>query len=92
MSQTTYQIIEPYINRALAGLLTTYEAEVSLPFGKKYVAVTSIPDFDRNAQVRGYYGLITDISEQRLAALRERKRAEEASILDERCSHSTRNS
>ncbi|MHC5936107.1 AAA family ATPase [Nostoc sp.] len=84
MSETTYQIIEPYINRALAGQITTYEAEVSLPFGKKYVAVTSIPDIDRNAQVRGYYGLIADISEQRNAALRERKSAEEASILEER--------
>ncbi|MEH1907971.1 PAS domain-containing sensor histidine kinase, partial [Nostoc sp.] len=84
MSETTYQIIEPYINRALAGQITTYEAEISLPFGKKYVAVTSIPDIDRNAQVRGYYGLIADISEQRNAALRERKSAEEASILEER--------
>ncbi|MEH1900247.1 MAG: PAS domain-containing protein, partial [Nostoc sp.] len=84
MSEAAYQIIEPYINRVLAGQIITYEAEVPLPLGKKYVAVTSIPDFDLNAQVRGYYGLITDISEQRNAALRERKRAEDALILEER--------
>ncbi|MEH1962133.1 MAG: AAA family ATPase [Nostoc sp.] len=84
MSEASYQIIEPYMNRALAGEIITYEAEVSFPLGKKYIAVTSIPDFDLNAQVRGYYGLITDISEQRNAALLERKRAEEASILEER--------
>ncbi|MEH2361066.1 AAA family ATPase [Nostoc sp.] len=84
MSEATYQIIEPYMNRALAGEVITYEAEIPLPLGKKYVAVTSIPDFDLNAQVRGYYGLITDISEQRNAALLERKRAEESSILEER--------
>ncbi|MBD2524704.1 AAA family ATPase [Nostoc sp. FACHB-133] len=84
MSEAAYEIIEPYMNRALAGEIITYEAEVPLPLGKKYVAVTSIPDFDLNAQVRGYYGLITDISEQRNAALLERKRAEEASILEER--------
>ena len=84
MSEAAYEIIEPYINRALAGQIITYEAEVPLPLGKKYVAVTSIPDFDLNAQVRGYYGLITDISEQRNAALRERKRAEDALILEER--------
>ncbi|WP_341530193.1 AAA family ATPase [Nostoc sp. UHCC 0302] len=76
MSKAAYQIIEPYMNRALAGEIITYEAEVPLPLGKKYVAVTSIPDFDLNAQVRGYYGLITDIS--------DRKRAEESSILEER--------
>ncbi|MEH1844789.1 MAG: AAA family ATPase [Nostoc sp.] len=84
ISEAAYQIIEPYINRALAGQIITYEAEVPLPLGKKYIAVTSIPDFDLNAQVRGYYGLITDISEQRNAALRERKRAEDALILEER--------
>ncbi|MEH2341281.1 MAG: AAA family ATPase [Nostoc sp.] len=84
MSEASYEIIEPYMNRALAGEITTYEAEVSFPLGKKYLAVTSIPDFDLNAQVRGYYGLITDISEQRNAALLERKLAEEASILEER--------
>ncbi|BCL38312.1 AAA family ATPase [Nostoc sp. MS1] len=84
MSEAAYEIIEPYMNRALAGEIITYEAEVSFPLGKKYVAVTSIPDFDLNAQVRGYYGLITDISEQRKAALCERQRAEETSILEER--------
>ncbi|MEH2238500.1 AAA family ATPase [Nostoc sp.] len=84
MSEAAYQIIEPYINRALAGETITYEAELPLPMGKKYVAVTSIPDLDINAQVRGYYGLITDISEQRNAALRERKRGENALILEER--------
>ncbi|MEH2252205.1 AAA family ATPase [Nostoc sp.] len=76
MSKIAYQIIEPYINQALAGQIITYEAEIPLPLGKKYIAVTSIPDFDLNAQVRGYYGLITDIS--------DRKRAEETSILEER--------
>ncbi|MEH2421614.1 MAG: AAA family ATPase [Nostoc sp.] len=76
MSEIAYQIIEPYIDRALAGQIITYEAEIPLPLGKKYIAVTSIPDFDLNAQVRGYYGLITDIS--------DRKRAEETSILEER--------
>ncbi|BAY23936.1 serine/threonine protein kinase and signal transduction histidine kinase with GAF and PAS/PAC sensor [Calothrix sp. NIES-2100] len=84
MSEASFEIIEPYMNRALAGEIITYEAEVPFPLGKKYLAVTSIPDFDRHAQVKGYYGLIADISEQRNAALRERQRAEEASILQER--------
>ncbi len=53
-------------------------------FGKKYISNSLIPDFDDNGQVKGYYGLIADISEQRNAALRERRRAEEASILEER--------
>jgi PAS domain S-box-containing protein len=84
LGEAAYQIVEPYINQALEGQTTTIEAEILFSFGKKYISATLIPDFDGNAQVRGFYGLITDISEQRNAALRERKRAEEASILDER--------
>jgi signal transduction histidine kinase len=71
-----YQAVEPYIKQALGGQITTYESELSYSSGKKHISAVYIPDFDRNAQVRGYYGLITDIS--------DRKRAEEASILEER--------
>ncbi|MBW4565369.1 MAG: AAA family ATPase [Mojavia pulchra JT2-VF2] len=84
LGEPAYHIVEPYINRALGGQLTNYEAEIPYPLGKKHISATFIPDFDSNAQVRGFYGLITDIGEQRNAALRERKRAEEASILEER--------
>jgi PAS domain S-box-containing protein len=84
LGEAAYQIVEPYINRALEGQTTTLEAEIPFSLGKKYISATLIPDFDRNAQVRGFYGLITDISEQRNAALRESKRAEAASILEER--------
>ncbi|MEH2125152.1 AAA family ATPase [Nostoc sp.] len=72
----SYQMIEPYINQALGGETTTFEVEMPLPVGKKYLSVTLIPDFDANAQVIGYYALNTDIS--------DRKRAEHASILEER--------
>jgi PAS domain S-box-containing protein len=84
LDETAYHIAEPNINRAQDGQIATYETEISYPSGKKYISATFIPDFDSNAQVKGYYGLVTDISEQRNAALRERKRAEEASILEER--------
>ncbi|MBD2247853.1 AAA family ATPase, partial [Nostoc sp. FACHB-888] len=84
LGEASYQVVQPYINQALAGQITTYEAEIPCVFGKKYISNSLIPDFDDNGQVKGYYGLIADISEQRNAALRERRRAEEASILEER--------
>ncbi|MEH1960008.1 MAG: AAA family ATPase [Nostoc sp.] len=84
LGEAAYQVVQSYINQALAGQITTYEADIPCVFGKKYISNSLIPDFDDNGQVKGYYGLITDISEQRSAALRERKRAEEASILEER--------
>jgi PAS domain S-box-containing protein len=76
VGETIYQMIEPYINQVLAGHTTTLEMEMSLPTGKKYINSTLIPDFDSDAQVRGYYGLHIDVS--------DRKRGEEASILEER--------
>ncbi len=84
LGEAAYQTVELYIKQVLEGQIVTYEAELSYSSGTKHISATYIPDFDRNAEVRGYYGLITDVSEQRNAALRERKRAEEASILEER--------
>jgi PAS domain S-box-containing protein len=76
LGENAYQVVEPYINQALAGQITTYEAEIPCVFGKRYISSSFIPAFDSNAQVKGYYGLITDIS--------DRKRAEAASISEER--------
>ncbi|MBE9103398.1 AAA family ATPase [Nostoc cf. edaphicum LEGE 07299] len=76
LGEASYQVVQPYINQALAGQITTYEAEIPCVYGKKYISNSLIPDFDGSGQVKGYYGLITDIS--------DRKRAEEASILEER--------
>ncbi|HIK16783.1 MAG TPA: AAA family ATPase [Leptolyngbyaceae cyanobacterium M33_DOE_097] len=76
VGEASYEVLQPYINQALAGQITTYEAEIPCEFGKKYISNYLLPDFDANGQVKGYYGLITDIS--------DRKRAEEASILEER--------
>lgn len=84
LGDRAYGVFEPYINQAFAGQTVTLEAEMPLPSGNKYINAILIPDFDQNSQVRGYYALITDRSEQRNAALRERKRTEEALLLDER--------
>jgi signal transduction histidine kinase len=76
LGQTVYQIFEPYINQAFEGQTVTLEAEIPFSLSKKPISATLIPDFDCNVQVIGFYSLITDISDQ--------KRAEAASILEER--------
>jgi PAS domain S-box-containing protein len=76
LGEKAYQVVEPYINQALVGQTATLETEIPLSPGKRYISATLIPDFDGNAQVRGFYALNTDISHH--------KRAEEASILEER--------
>ncbi|MBW4489342.1 MAG: AAA family ATPase [Trichocoleus desertorum ATA4-8-CV12] len=84
LGEAVYQRVEPYINQVFAGQTVNFEAEIPLPLGKRYISATLIPDFDTNVQVRGFYSLITDLTEQRDAALRERRRAEQASVLEER--------
>ncbi|MBD2037138.1 AAA family ATPase [Leptolyngbya sp. FACHB-321] len=84
IGEAAYQVAQPYIDQVLAGQLTLYEAELPYPFGDRYVSGSLIPDFDANHQVRGYYGLVTDVTQQRNAALRERQQEQKASILNER--------
>ncbi|HBL58500.1 MAG TPA: hypothetical protein DDZ80_08275 [Cyanobacteria bacterium UBA8803] len=67
VDDTAYQVLEPYVNQALAGQTTTFEAEILLPTGKKYLSVTLIPDFDANAQAIGFYALNTDIGHHKKA-------------------------
>jgi PAS domain S-box-containing protein len=68
-SEAAYQITEPYIKRLLGGQTTSFEAEI--PKGSNnYISATHIPHFGADGQVKGYYGLIADIS--------DRKRAEAA--------------
>ncbi|MBD2158896.1 AAA family ATPase [Leptolyngbya sp. FACHB-16] len=76
LGETVYIMVEPYIHQVFAGQTVTLETELPYPFGKKQISATFIPDFDAQTQVRGFYGLITDIG--------DRKRAQQASILEER--------
>ena len=76
LGETVYQKIEPYIDRVFAGQTVTMETELPFELGKRSISFTLIPDFNRHDRVRGFYSLITDIS--------DRKLAEAASILEER--------
>lgn len=76
LGEAVYERVEPYINQVFAGQTVPLEAEIPFPDDKRCISATFIPDFDDNAQVRGFYSLMTDIS--------DRKRAEHTSILEER--------
>ncbi|OUL32240.1 hypothetical protein BV378_00300 [Nostoc sp. RF31YmG] len=67
LGEAVYQRIEPYINQVFAGQTVPLETEIPFPLGKRCLNVTLIPDFDDNAQVRGFYSLMTDISERKQA-------------------------
>ncbi len=65
LGEGAYQIAEPYINQVFGGQTVTLETEIPLSPGKKYISATLIPNVDGNAQVRGFYSLITDISDRK---------------------------
>jgi PAS domain S-box-containing protein len=74
LGEAAYQTAEPLIEQAV-GQTITFEAEIACEQRKKQISATFIPDY-LDHSIRGYYGLIIDIS--------DRKRAETASILEER--------
>ena len=81
LGDDAYTIAEPHIRKALAGESTSYESElVSLQLGPRVVHADYVPDRSSSGQVRGYFSLKQDITEQRRAsvALDLAKRAAES--------------
>ncbi|KOP24715.1 hypothetical protein AMR41_19005 [Hapalosiphon sp. MRB220] len=68
VGEAAYQIIKDKVERTLAGNLVEYEAE--LPYregGKRFIQAILVPDIAKNGQVRGYCGLVIDISDRKQA-------------------------
>ncbi len=68
VGEAAYQIMKDKVEQAIAGNLVEYEAE--LPYregGKRYIQAILVPDIAKNGQVRGYCGLVIDISDRKQA-------------------------
>jgi two-component system CheB/CheR fusion protein len=84
LGEHAYAVAQPYIQRALAGETTRYEAELSSSTqGKRSVLADYVPDIAADGRVRGYFSLKQDITESRAASLdlAEAKRTAEAANL-----------
>jgi PAS domain S-box-containing protein len=76
LGPAAYQTIAHHVEAALAGQAVTYEAEV--PYkdgGNRFIQASYIPDIAADGQVKGFFALISDMT--------ERRRAEEALRLSE---------
>src|SRR5262245_60103972 len=65
MGKEAFEVIRPYVERVLSGERVEYEAEV--PFaagGVKFVHVIYTPWIERDGQVTGWVGSISDITER----------------------------
>lgn len=74
LGDEAYEVLRPYLRRALAGENVSFESEVSYRDSKKrFVRANYIPDVDELKRVCGIFVLVTDISIQKQieASLRE---------------------
>ncbi|KAB8314862.1 PAS domain S-box protein [Tolypothrix campylonemoides VB511288] len=70
VGEAAYSAIQQYNERVLAGETVYYESE--LPYrvgGKRYISANLLPNFDAQSQVKGFYALITDITERKQAEM-----------------------
>ena len=66
LGDAVFQIVEPYLGRALRGETVKYET--SLPYlhgGERFVEATYVPHFGPDRSVLGIVALVTDISERK---------------------------
>ncbi len=61
-----YQQAQPYIKKALSGQAVHYELTTAISKDKiRDLAVTYIPDIEVDGKIRGFFGLIDDISDRK---------------------------
>lgn len=74
LGEAAYLKLCPYVEKALMGQRVFFED--SIPYkdgGNRYIEASYVPHFDEQGKVRGFYALVSDISERWLSeeALRE---------------------
>ncbi len=65
IGEETYRRAEPYFQRALSGQAVSYELSAPLQQGKeRNVSAKLVPDLDADGNVKGFFAVISDITEQ----------------------------
>ena len=68
VSPEHYAKVAPHFERALSGENVTFELDIKAPNGDLlYGQVTALPDFDSNDVVCGFYIIVADITERKIA-------------------------
>jgi len=68
VGETAYASFREYVEKALTGQIVEFEAEVPYSaLGPRYMHGAYVPDVAPDGSVRGFYGLISDITERKRA-------------------------
>jgi len=94
LGEAAYAAVRPHVERALNGETARYEA--SLPYaygGARHVEAVYVPDIGQDGEAKGFFSLVTDISERRRleAELVEKQRLATVGQLTATVSHELRN-
>jgi PAS domain S-box-containing protein len=68
LGETTYELIKGYVETVLSGRQVHFEE--SLPYahgGVRWVVAEYVPDMDDRGKVKGFFALVTDITERKQA-------------------------
>jgi PAS domain S-box-containing protein len=66
LGQAAYDVVKPYVSRALAGEAVDFEMEVPyLTGGTRWISAHYVPDLDSGGAVRGYFALVEDVSDRK---------------------------
>jgi PAS domain S-box-containing protein len=68
LGASAYEIIRPQVDAVLQGRAVTFER--SLTFndgGTRYVSINYVPDFGADGEVKGYFALLSDLTEHKQA-------------------------
>ena len=66
--EDNYQKLIPYVETVLAGKAVTFESQPTTEKGNSYwISAIYIPDFDADGKVQGFFSLVDDITERKIA-------------------------
>jgi PAS domain S-box-containing protein len=78
LGEAAYQAVQTQVEQVLSGEPVSFERQ--LPYkdaGMRDVLVTYVPDVSPQGEVRGFYGIVQDVSEVKASERRERQRMSE---------------
>ena len=75
LGESAYRDIQPYVEQALTGKPVTFELRLNYKgAGLRDMVVSYMPDLSPQGEVRGYYGIINDVTQVKDAERRDRQR------------------
>ncbi|HYO07601.1 MAG TPA: ATP-binding protein [Tepidisphaeraceae bacterium] len=81
VGERTFELVKPYIDRALAGERARFDGPVPYALGPRHIEATYVPDIGPDGAVRGVIVLVTDVTARKREELSARFLADAGSML-----------